>query len=365
MKKIFLILIYVLIFSVKIVYAFDTYEVLTDDVKENIEEAFDGTGIDAQTLIDKLNSGENVFDANNILSFLKKHIKDAFYENIGFAVNLSVIILIVAVIENMKVLKNDFNVIYIVCTCIVAAKTVSIFGSVSVYATQTVDNIILFINSLTPVLIYLIAGMGKIVTSNMLSPLMLGVSSFLSIFIKSFIIPLIFISVSFSVCYHITGKEQIKNFGSFIASFIKWLCGFMLTLYIGIITIIGVTAPKVDDVTLKTAKYAVSNFVPFVGNMLSDSVELVFTCSSVLKNSVGIAGLFAILSVAVLPCIKIGIKIIMLNIVSVLVLPVSQKNICGLICDINKFLSMLLGMVFVVMLMYILSVTVIIFIGGA
>lgn len=364
MKKIILIMFFVLIISSKSVCAFDTYEVLTDEMKEKIETSFENIDIDALKLIEKLNRGESFFD-ENILNVLKKHITDAFYDNIGFALRLSVIILIVAVTENLRFLKNDFSAVCVVCTCVVAAETVKIFCDVSSFAANTVDNIILFINSLTPILIYLIAGMGKIVTSNMLSPLMLGVSSFLSVFIKSFIFPLIFMSVSFCMCFHITGKEQIEKFGKFIASFVKRMSGFMLTLYIGVITIIGVSAPKIDDVTLKTAKYAVSNFVPFVGNMLSDSVDLVFNCSSVLKNSVGIAGLFAILSVAVFPCIKIGIKIVMLNIVSVFVLPVSQKNICGLISDINEFLSMLLGMVFVVMLMYILSVTVIIFIGGA
>ena len=118
-------------------------------------------------------------------------------------------------------------------------------------------------------------------------------------------------------------------------------------------------------ITLKTTKYAVGSFIPYVGGMLADSVDLILACSTVVKNSVGIAGLAGIISIVAVPCIKIVVKVIIINILSVTVSPVAGKAVVSSINNVSAYLGILLGMLVVVSIMYILSITVIIFVGGA
>ena len=59
--------------------------------------------------------------------------------------------------------------------------------------------------------------------------------------------------------------------------------------------------------TGKTAKAAVSTFIPVVGKILGDTVDSVIGCGNILKNSVGIIGIIVIIGIVLIPIIKIGI----------------------------------------------------------
>lgn len=48
-----------------------------------------------------------------------------------------------------------------------------------------------------------------------------------------------------------------------------------MTAFVGIMTVRGITSKSIDEVTAKTAKFAVDNFVPVVGKSLSDAVATV------------------------------------------------------------------------------------------
>lgn len=60
------------------------------------------------------------------------------------------------------------------------------------------------------------------------------------------------------------------------------LLGVSFTIFIAIITIYGIGS-NVDGITIRTAKYAVDNFIPIIGKFLSDAVETVVGGSAILK----------------------------------------------------------------------------------
>lgn len=367
MKKIIYMILIVFTLFNRFVYADSVDDVLNYEMKSSIENTFKSAGIeyDALETIDKLNHGEFDISYENIWEYIKKNISLAFKENFGFISHVFVLIILSALIENIQLsVKND-SLIKMVVTCVVLLGLITVAHEITEYSIEIIDRLILFINSLIPTLMTLLATSGKIGTSGVLNPVMLGVSSVISLIIKSFVLPLSMIGLVLKLTGDITEKVYLTNFGNQIYKLLKWTLGLVFTVYVGIIGIIGVAAPKVDEITLKTTKYAVGNFIPYVGGMVADSVDLILACSTVVKNSVGIAGLIGIFSIIAIPCIKIAVKVISVNILAVIISPVAGKNIINSVNNISACLSILLGMNVVVSIMYILSVTVIIFIGGA
>lgn len=367
MKKIIFVMLIVLCFFQIIVCADGVDEVLDSNMKENIENTFEDAGLEynALDIIDKLNHGNFDIKFDSIWKYIKTNFSNSFKENFGFVSSVFVLVMLSALIENIQISTKNDPLIKMVVTCAVILGLINVTYEIAEYSIEIIDRLILFINSLMPTLMTLIATSGKIGTSGMLNPIMLGVSSVISLIIKSFIVPLCMIGLVLKLTGDVTSKTYLTNFGNQIYKLLKWTMGLVFTIYVGIIGVVGVATPKVDEITLKTTKYAVGNFIPYVGGMVADSVDLLLACSSVVKNSVGIAGLIGIFSIIALPCLKVAVKVISVNLLAVVVSPVAGKEVISSINNISACVGILLSMNVVVAIMYILSVTVIIFIGGA
>lgn len=367
MKKIIFMILIILNLYTAYVSAEEINDVLDDGMRSNIDNTFEkaDVGFDALEIIDKLNNGEFNMDYKSIVDYVKINMQREFRENFGFIANIFILVMLLALIENVHNSFNNDKLVRLVVSGVVVSGLVTVTYDIAKYSVEVIDRLILFINSLIPTLMTLLATSGKIGTSGVLNPLMLGVSSVISSIIKSFIVPLCLMSLVLKLTGSLTERNNLTNFGNQIQKLIKWTLGLVFTVYVGIIGVVGVAAPKVDDIALKTTKYAVGNFIPYVGGMVADSVDLILACSSVVKNSVGIAGLIGIFSIVALPCLKIAVKVIAVNILSVIVSPVSGKTVLDSINTVSSSLSILFSMSVVVSIMYILSITVIIFVGGA
>lgn len=367
MKKIIIIFLFTFNILCGQAYCDGVDDAFDENTRNNVENAFENADVklEASELIDKLNKGNFNIEYENFIEYIKKGFDNEIEGNIGLVLHIFILVILSALIENLHTsFKND-SIVKLVVSSVVVLSLVNVIGDIAEYTILVIDRLILFINSLIPTLMTLLASSGKIGTSGILNPIMLGVSSVISVIIKSFAVPLCLISLVLKLSGTITEKAHLTNFGNQIQKLLKWMLGIVFSVYVGIISIIGVVAPKIDDVTLKTAKYAVSNFIPFVGGMAADSVELVLACSSIVKNSVGIAGLIGIFIIVTIPCIKVVIKVVLINILTALVSPISSKNITECLSNVSSGLSILFGMNIVVSIMYILSIAVIIFIGGA
>ena len=367
MKKIILMIFTFLMILDVGVYAYGINDVMDADMKNNIQESFEHTFVDTDVLdlIERLNSGDFSVEDYNVLEKLKKVVTDNFRNNTGFVFVVFVMVMLSALIDNIHTSFKNEKAAHQVITGVVILSLITITTDVSGFAIHMIDKLILFINSLLPTLMTLVATSGKVGTAGILNPVMVGISSVISLVIKSFVVPLCIMGLAVKLTGIITEKKYLENFGDQLYKLIKWTLGLIFTIYVGIVSIVGVVSPKVDEITLKTTKYAVGSFIPYVGGMVADSVDLILACSEVVKNSVGIAGLIGILSVVVIPCIEIAVKVILINLLGVVISPVAGNPVLKSVNSVSSCFSILLGMVIVVSVMYILSVTVIIFVGGA
>jgi len=364
MKKI-IILTLVLVSLINInVYANQTDELLTDDIKNKIVNVFKNTDINALDLINNLSNGNYNIEYKNIFEYIKKIIINVFKTNLSSFAKLLTVILISSLLRNFSNGDTSYNIICFISNSIIALNALDLFKNISQSIISTIDNIAIFINSLLPILFSFLTTSGNGVSTEALSPVMMTASSALSVFVKSFFVPLTYMNLAFGITGSVTGKKFVEDFGSQIFSFIKWSVGIILTIYIGIISIVGITAPNVDQIVVKSAKLSVGSFVPYVGGILSDTVEVLLSCSNVVKNSIGIVGLIGIVSVVIFPIISNAIKLIFLNILTAFVSPITESRSYKTLQSISQGISILLILVIAVSIMCFISITVILNIGS-
>src|SRR5690606_42087626 len=64
--------------------------------------------------------------------------------------------------------------------------------------------------------------------------------------------------------------------------------GLGFTVFLGVMVIRGAIAPVADGVALRAAKFLAGTFIPVVGGMMADAVEVVVGGSLLVKNALGV-----------------------------------------------------------------------------
>lgn len=148
----------------------------------------------------------------------------------------------------------------------------------------------------------------------MFQPILLFTINFISNFTNQFLIPMLLISMSLTITSNILDKGQLEGIAKFFKSSIAWILGIVLTIFTSLLTLEGTLSSSVDGFTAKTTKAAVSNFIPVVGKILGDSLDTVLGCANILKNTIGILGVIIILTIVLMPIIKISVYCIFFKI---------------------------------------------------
>lgn len=149
--------------------------------------------------------------------------------------------------------------------------------------------------------------------------------------ISSVLLPLILIGTALGIISKVSDKVQIGKISKYFKTSTIWALGILLTLFVGILSLEGTLSSSVDGITAKTAKAAVSNFIPVVGKILGDAVDTVIGCSNILKNAVGLVGVIVVIGICILPIIKLAILMWAYYIASAIIEPVADEKIVSLL----------------------------------
>ena len=130
-------------------------------------------------------------------------------------------------------------------------------------------------------------------------------------------------------------------------------------------TVQGIASATYDGVSIKAAKYAISNSIPIVGGFLRDGFDIVVAGSVLIKNSVGIACLFGFLIMIISPVIKMSVFSLMLKGCSAIVEPISDPRIPNFCASISKCINYLVAITLVSSFMFFINVLLMIFTANA
>jgi len=267
-------------------------------------------------------------------------------------------------------LQNSFEqssislLAYSVCFIFLCVISLNAFYNGLTLARETVGNMVGFMEALLPLLLSLLAGVGALTSAALLTPLMLLVISVTSVIVKDVILPLLFLTAVLECVNYLSGKYGLSNLTGVLKQAGMMILGFVLVVFIGIISIQGVAGSIADGLTLRTAKYAAATFIPVVGKMFADTVELVMGASLLLKNAVGVFGVVAIALLCALPLIKLISLVIVMKIAGALIQPMGDEKMAKCLDAMGNNLLLVFGAVLTVALMFFLVVTMIIAAGS-
>lgn len=249
---------------------------------------------------------------------------------------------------------------FLACFVMAAVAALRCFVLVIGYADGVIESMGEFITKFSPLLLSLVLSSGKISSAMAFKPVLSAAVYVITLIVEKCIMPLIKYGAVLSLVNNISARVQLSNYTNLIKSAAKWIMSAVFTIFAGITALYGFSAPAMDALGAKTAKFAVGSFVPVVGGLLSDSVETVVGGSVVMKNAVGTAGVAVLCTMCAVPIIKIAVIVLMLRLSAAAAQPLSDKRITDMLGDMAGIATSVLAMVITVALMFVICISIII-----
>ncbi|OPF51591.1 stage III sporulation protein AE [Clostridium baratii] len=286
-----------------------------------------------------------------VLSILFKEVKSV----LKLVISVIVIAILCSLLKSLQdAFKNDniSQIAFFACySILIMILSKSFLISLSV-ATNAINEIANFMNALLPILVTMISLAGGFVQAATLDPIILVSVTLIPKIYVTIIIPLILISFVMQFANNLSTEYKIDNLCKLMKQTILLFQGVIITVFIAILTIRGITADTMDAVALKTTKFAVDNFIPIVGKAFSDAITSVAGYSLIIKNAITGVGLIVIVLVILYPIVKLGIMTFIYKLSSALVEPISDKRITNAISSVSEALTLLISCVISVSFMF-------------
>ena len=295
----------------------------------------------------------------NIFPLLGHEIKDAL-KVMG---SILIIVLIHSVFKSISDNLNNKSVsqiTYYVQYILIATVIMTNFSSIISMTKEAVGNMISFIQLLFPLLMTLMLASGSVVSVNLIQPIILFIINLISNIFQSIIIPIVLVGTALAIVSKISDKIQIDKLSKFVKSSAVWVIGILLTIFVGVLSVEGTLGSSVDGITAKTAKAAVSSFIPVVGKVLGDAVDTVIGCSAILKNAIGIVGVIIVIAICITPILKLAVITIIYHLTAAICEPIADSKIVSLISQMADTFKILLAIVCSISVMLIIGITLVI-----
>ncbi|MDU5107097.1 stage III sporulation protein AE [Clostridium sp.] len=289
--------------------------------------------------------------SNAIISFLFKEVKTA----LSFSVSIIVIAIMCSLIKNLQSAfsgEGISNIAFFACySILIIILSKSFLVSINI-ATDIIKELSNFMAAILPVLVMMIGSIGGFAQAATMDPIIIGATLIIPRIYTTIIIPLILISFVLDFANNISNEFKIGNLCKLTKQITIWIQGIILTLFIGLLTVRGITSSTIDAVTLKTAKFAIDNFIPIVGKAFSDAIASVAGYSLIIKNAVSSIGLIIIVIMMLYPIIKLVLISFVYKLTAAIIEPISDKRITSSLASAGNSLILLMSCVLSVSLMF-------------
>ncbi|MBY0010384.1 stage III sporulation protein AE [Paenibacillus typhae] len=324
---------------------------------------------DGQTpsLMDMLLPGEDGLSFAGVLSGLGKFMWHEVLYNGKLLVTIVMVSVLSMILETLQTAferKAVSKIAYMLCYMVVLVIAVNSFNIAIGYAKDAIDRMIDFMMAMIPLLFALLASMGNIVTVSVTHPLIVFMIHTVGTLIHTIVFPLLFFSAVLHLVSAMSEKYKLTQLANLLRNVGAGLLGVLLTVFLGVISVRGITSSVTDGVTIRAAKYITGNFVPVIGKMFADATDTVISASLLVKNAIGLSGVIIILFLCAFPAIKILILALIYNVAAAVMQPLGETPIVSCLQTIGKSMIYVFAALAAVSLMFFLAVTIMLTAGN-
>ena len=304
-------------------------------VSDDLDEYFStqsGLG-SLKEFIKDVTNGEN-FKITDIFTYFTSSIKNNVFEVIA-GVSIIVVLSVLggmsdALTSGFKRQSTKTIVYFAIYSGAVAAVTV-MFTALVKTTVSAVNDLNTLVQYVSPVFITLLTALGGVGGAEMLAPFTLLIGGVVISVINALIIPLFFAALVFTIIGNLSDNVKLGKLTKAVKSIGSWVLGGMFGLVTTLASIQGLVGAGIDTITVKSAKFAVSGYIPILGGYISEGFDIVMAGGVLIKNAFGLGVFIMLVAIAAAPLVKLVLFSLVLKLTAGIIEPVGDPKISEMV----------------------------------
>ncbi len=300
--------------------------------------------IDIKDTVLKLARGEITWDFGKLLESLGNSLLSALTGSLWRITRVLVPAVLCGILMHMRgAFARDAvaEISRYVCFLLVAIFMVQDLTEHIALAQRTIDLLSGTMQNLFPLLLTLLAAVGGTASAAFFQPAVVAASGTMTSLIRNVTMPFAVGAAVLIILDHVSEKLHVSRLASLFKQMANWTLGVSFTVFIGVTMVQGLGTAAVDGVSIRTAKYAIDNFVPIVGGMFADTVDTLVGCSLLIKNALGTTGLMVLVGICISPMIQSLCAVLIYRLSAAIMQPVAESSIVDCLYDFSNVLMLL------------------------
>lgn len=318
---------------------------------------------DAAQLIRAVASGQAVLTGGDALRWLAGKAAGLFTDTLWRMTRLLIPALIAAVAENLHPGRSGRSTLHYGGLLMTLGFLIADLEAYVSLCRSSVGEMAALMQALFPLLVTLLAAVGGTAGSMFYEPAVMAAAGSMTALVQQATMPMAAAVAVLTMVGGLSGRLRVSKLRRLIRQAADWTLGLGFTVFIGVMTVQGLSAAAVDGVSIRTAKYAMDNFIPVVGGMFADTVDTLVGSSLLIQNAVGVLGLMLLLGRLMTPLLRTVAAMLLYRAVAAVLEPMSDSPLCGCISDYSEVFSLLFIIQLSVGAMFLLLVAQLVMVG--
>lgn len=357
MKNIIFVLIFICFMSVN---AYGENELSSFDTKDIEDAAREETGLSFSSLFYSVING----DGKKIISDISGSISNIFLreikDNSGYIKAIVIISLLCGILNTITLDLKDKSIsdlVFYVGQILILTVAVTAFKEAISVMRDAVLSMISIITAAIPFMISVAAAMGKFIRGSVLTM----TTAILSGIVNGAVIPLITTTTLIKIVNLISRKDMLNKMSLLFKDVTSYIIKGGGYIFIFLMSFERIGGGAVSSLVGNSVK-SVVGMVPVIGDVVEGSAEIAAGAAATAATGSGIVLVIIIISTALVPVVKIGVITAIYKVLAAVVEPVCDKNTVEIIDSIGESCKLILGCLFMVVFMFVVSV--LIMLGG-
>lgn len=278
---------------------------------------------------------------NDIVDLFKSLFQKKAELPIKSSVTVLVFILLSAFLQSLKAESDDsVNMIYSTATALLVSTVVLVkLTSTVSLASMAISVASNFVYAFIPVFCSIVVASGGITTGFSTNTTLLILAQELSFISSNVFMPIVNCYLALGVTSSLRYELNLDKLLSSVKKIITTCISFVSGVFVSVLSVKTAVAGRADMLGLRSIRFAINSVVPVIGSSISEGLLSIQAYSSLIKSSVGIVGVMAVVLVFLPSIIEVVLWRILLTVCVIVSDVFGDKSVSAVL---NAFLNTLL-----------------------
>ena len=277
----------------------------------------------------------------------------------SFALLLGIMLLsaVLGVIRRTVTASGLQTVMELVSLVCIASAVFAVTEGVFSLAEGFISSLSSFMDRITPVMSGFMIASGQITSAAVISGVIFTALSLLEGIVANVLFPMIRLSLCMSLVTSIFGITGISGVAPMLKKMIGYVFGFVTLCLSAVLMFQSMIAKSTDSLAMRGIKFAVGQFIPFVGGAVNEALSTILGGIGTIKAATGVVAAVIVCLIAAVPLVKILLQKMFLELTAVCagILGLSGEN--RLMGEVASFLGYTAAVVAISGVFFLLSVS--------